>query len=140
MAQGLLGRDTGDLIQPTMVWILFKPSQGSAGVFVEEVFPALTVGIRTQAQAKVVHKTRTAEGAGQHLVLARSWVAAIAVGAFLFHKDLFFLSPTKPVSERRARLLPIPSTGWVSAAQKIYDLIFAVVQLIHRAFGGSQVC
>ena len=59
--QGLLGWDTGDLIQPAIVWLLFELGQGGAGVAVEEVFPALAVGIGAQAQAPVVHETRTAE-------------------------------------------------------------------------------
>ena len=91
-----------------MRWIPFELGQRRAGVFVEDVFSALTIGLRAQGQAKVVHITRAAEGAGQHLALARSWVAAVAVGAFLVHTHLFFFTQTQPASARRATLLPIP--------------------------------
>jgi hypothetical protein len=51
--QRLLGRDTGDLIQPAVGWILLEPSQSSAGIAIEDVFPVLSVGIGAQARPKL---------------------------------------------------------------------------------------
>jgi hypothetical protein len=90
--------------------------------------PTLAVGIRAQAQSPIEDETRTAERPSEQLALARRRVAAVPVGAFLEHTDLFFLSPAKPETERRARLLPIPSTGWVFAAQKLYDTMMPRLQ------------
>ena len=77
MPQGLLGRHTGDLIQPTIVWLPFELGQGGAGVAVEEVFPTLAVGLGAQPQTPVIHETRTAECPGQQVALARGRVAAV---------------------------------------------------------------
>jgi hypothetical protein len=58
------GRDTGDLIQPVMRWILFESGQRHAGVLVEAVFPQLSIGLREQGQTPVVHETRTTDRCG----------------------------------------------------------------------------
>jgi hypothetical protein len=106
MAQGLLGWHTGDLIQPGRGFLLLERSQGSRGVAVEDVFPALSVGIGAQAQCPVIHETRTTKGPGERLALARCRRATVLIGAFVGHADLFFFSQAKP--ERRGAFLPFP--------------------------------
>ena len=105
--QGLLRRDTGDLLEKGHRFLLLQGGQGRRGLFVEEMFPALAIGIASQSEPPIIDKTHTTKRPGQPVSLAWCRIAAVPIGMFLVHASLFFFTQAKPASERRARLLPI---------------------------------
>ena len=88
--QSLLGRDRGDLVEPSRGFLLFQGGECCRGISIEKVFPTLPIGIPAQSEHPVKHKTRAAERPSEHLALARRGIEPVPVGALVFHVDLFF--------------------------------------------------
>jgi hypothetical protein len=85
MAEGLLQRNTGNLIQPSILRLPLQLCQQSRGVAVVEPFLLLVVGITPQPQGPIIHETSTPKGLSKYFLLLNSGIPSILVGSLLFH-------------------------------------------------------
>jgi hypothetical protein len=83
VTQGLLRRDTRDLIQPGVFILLLEVGPHRGEVFVVEAASFFVVRVRFVAQAPIVNDTDTAKGTSKIDFLLVGWVAPEFVGSSL---------------------------------------------------------
>jgi hypothetical protein len=119
--QGLLGRDRGDRTQPTILWLPFELTSGLHWCRGRrDVLRALgrhPCASAAPSYTQNAHSQTSGRASGDGSVLGSSGSDTRVSVAY----PLFFFTQAKPAIARRARILPIPRAGWVSAVQKCYE-------------------
>ena len=119
MSQGLLGRDTGDFIEPGK--FLFQCGKTGRGFMILDTLLLLIVSIRTQAQGPIIDETSTAKGVSQDVFLLIRWVKSVLVGSFLFHASHGITYRVKHQPFLRLRALSfLPQPEGMRVSRKVF--------------------
>jgi predicted O-methyltransferase YrrM len=102
VAQRLLQRHTGYLIEPGGFGLLLEGGERRRRLMIADALLPLIVGVRPQTQRPVVDEARAAERPRQHSGLCGRRVEPIAVGAFLLHA---YNHSARVVSKQQALVL-----------------------------------
>ncbi len=85
VSQGLLRANTGDLIEPGMIYLLFRFGESRRGLVIADTLLVLVVGIGTQVQGPIVDVASTAKRPSKNTCLLLCWIEPILVCSLLFH-------------------------------------------------------
>src|SRR6266852_1698107 len=119
MSQGLLGRDTGDFIEPGK--FLFQCGKTGRGFVIPDTLVLLIVSIRTQAQGPIIDETSTAKGLSKAVFLLIRWVKSVLVGSFLFHASHCITYRVKHQPFLRLRALSfLPQPEGMRVSRKVF--------------------
>jgi hypothetical protein len=117
VTQGLLWGNTGDFIQPGVIFLLLQLGQLRRSFMIANAFLVLIVGISTQTQCPLIQVTSTAKGVSKNTLLLGCWVEPILVCSFLFHISHCSIYDVKHQQERRGGVSSLPLKGKVSTPQ-----------------------
>ena len=82
MTQGLLQRNTANLVEKRKFFFFFPSSEQRRGLIVANPFLSLIPSLRSGSQSEVVNQPNTPHCSTQEILLFERWVKPIFVGAF----------------------------------------------------------
>src|SRR5258708_3986091 len=101
MAQGLLSGNTGNIVEPCAIILLFQLGEHGRGIAIIQAALLFVVCIRTQAQSPIIHETSTAKRLSKNLSLLIGRVKSVRICSFLFHASHHSRYGVKSQQERR---------------------------------------